>query len=103
MGVGISTKGGAVTPAWFYNRPFIRLTLMPVTQSLVNTYSCVKRVFHSCHGEPSEDKILILILALSSRKNTKLTAQSLTPSHWYPACFDHSSGKQPPLCFLSAF
>ena len=21
MGVGISTKGGAVTPAWFYNRP----------------------------------------------------------------------------------
>ena len=51
-GGGISTRG-AVTPAWFYNRPFIRLTLMPVTQSLGNSYLFPKRVLN--HGESSEE------------------------------------------------
>ena len=54
-------RGVRLHPRGFITAPFIRLTLMSMTQSLVNTYSCVKRVFHSCHGEPSEDKILILI------------------------------------------
>ena len=57
-------RGVRLHPRGFITAPFIRLTLMSMTQSLVNTYSCVKRVFHSCHGEPSEDKILILILVV---------------------------------------
>ena len=42
-GGGISTRG-AVTPAWFLTAPFIRLTLMPVTQSSGNSYLFLERV-----------------------------------------------------------
>ena len=35
---GCISTGGAVLPAWFLTAPFIRLTLMPVTQSSRNSY-----------------------------------------------------------------
>ena len=50
---GCISTGGAVLPRVVITAPFIRPTLMPVTQSLGNSYLFLKRVLS--HGESSEE------------------------------------------------
>ena len=47
---GCISTGGAVLPAWVLAAPFMRLTLMPVTESSRNSYLFLDSFFH---GEPS--------------------------------------------------
>ena len=47
---GLYFYWGAVLPAWVLTAPFMRLTLMPVTESSRNSYLFLDSFFH---GEPS--------------------------------------------------
>ena len=46
---GCISTWGAVLPAWVLTAPFMRLTLMPVTESSRNSYLFLDSFFH---GEP---------------------------------------------------
>ena len=81
---GCISTGGAVLPAWVLTAPFIRLTLMPVTESS-ETPTCFRtrlsvawRVFEEAlHSRGCSHSPLFL-------KEIKHTAHSLTSSH-FPA------------------
>ena len=93
-GGGISTRG-AVTPAWFYNRPFIRLTLMPMTQSLGNSYLFPKRVLN--HGESSEEVPQFLWLFSQPFLLKEIQSSTLNLSHPFslvPRLFRPNAGTE---------
>ena len=64
MGVGISTKGGAVTPAWFYNRPLYPAHVDASDSEFGKLLPVSERV-SQLHGE-SMRKFLILVVALTA-------------------------------------